>query len=69
MLADIILNSSGLHTLSLANNALDDAAVVQIMEAIKANDVIHLQFLDLSGNLICQQVSYLLIVDGLLLGL
>eukprot|EP00877_Chromochloris_zofingiensis_P010644 jgi/Chrzof1/5833/Cz16g17160.t1 len=55
MLADIILNSSGLHTLSLANNALDDAAVVQIMEAIKANDVIHLQFLDLSGNLICQQ--------------
>jgi Ran GTPase-activating protein (RanGAP) involved in mRNA processing and transport len=50
MLADIILDSSALHTLSLADNQLDDTALVAIMEALKANDAVALQHLDLAGN-------------------
>lgn len=50
MLADIILDSSALHTLSLADNGLDDAAVVAVMEAVKANELVALQELNLAGN-------------------
>ena len=57
MLADIILDSSALHTLSLADNQLDDTALVAIMEALKANDAVALQNLDLAGNRAGPQVG------------
>jgi hypothetical protein len=57
MLADIILDSSALHTLSLADNGLDDAAIVAVMEAVKANDLVALQELNLAGNGIGAAVS------------
>ncbi|KAI8472414.1 MAG: hypothetical protein J3K34DRAFT_519751 [Monoraphidium minutum] len=55
MLADIILDSSGLVTLDLSNNGMDDAAVAGIMDALRANEDMQIQFLDLSGNAISAQ--------------
>ncbi len=56
MLADIISDSTHLHTINLASNALDDGSVIGIMEALRLNENLKLQFLDLSNNTICAQV-------------
>jgi hypothetical protein len=58
MLADILEDaSSHLHSLSLANNHLDDDAVANIMRAITANEGVQLTALNLAGNNIMAPVG------------
>ena len=57
MLADILEDASSLHSLSLANNHLDDTAVANVMRALAANGEVQLTNLDLSGNSILAPVS------------
>jgi len=58
MLADILEDASSLHSLSLANNHLDDTAVANIMRALAANGGdVQLTNLDLSGNSLLAPVS------------
>lgn len=57
MLADILEDASSLHSLSLANNHLDDTAVANIMRALAANGDVQLTNLDLSGNSLLAPVS------------
>jgi hypothetical protein len=56
MLADILLEASGLSTLTLANNHMDDMAIAGVMQALAGNDEVQLQHLDLSGNQILPRV-------------
>lgn len=57
MLADILEDASSLHSLSLANNHLDDTAVANIMRALASNGEVQLTQLDLSGNNLLAPVS------------
>lgn len=57
MLADILEDASSLHSLSLANNHMDDSAVANIMRALAANGDVQLTNLDLSGNNLLAPVS------------
>lgn len=57
MLADILEDAGNLHSLSLANNHLDDTAVANIMRALAANGDVQLISLDLSGNSLLAPVS------------
>lgn len=57
MLADILEDASSLHSLSLADNHLDDTAVANIMRALAANGEVQLTNLDLSGNNLLATVS------------
>lgn len=59
MLADILEDASSLHSLSLANNHLDDTAVANIMRALASNSEVQLTNLDLSGNNLLAPVSSL----------
>jgi len=43
MLADILLDSTGLTTLDLSRNNMDDAAVAGIMEALGLNEEMRIQ--------------------------
>jgi hypothetical protein len=42
--------ASGFNTLVLAGNELDDTSMIEILAALKYNDKLQLQFLDLSNN-------------------
>lgn len=57
MLADILEDASSLHSLSLADNHLDDTAVANIMRALAANGDVQLTNLNLAGNNILAPVS------------
>jgi hypothetical protein len=57
MLADILEDASSLHSLSLANNHMEDSAVANIMRALAANGDVQLTNLDLSGNNLLAPVS------------
>jgi hypothetical protein len=43
MLADILLDSSGLVTLDLSKNNMDDAAVAGVMDALRINEDMQIQ--------------------------
>ena len=43
MLADILLDSSGLTALDLSKNSMDDAAVAGVMDALRANEAMQIQ--------------------------
>jgi hypothetical protein len=60
MLADILEDASSLHSLSLADNHLDDTAVANIMRALASNGEVQLTQLDLSGNDLLAPVSSVL---------
>lgn len=57
MLADILEEASTLHSLSLANNHLDDMAVANIMRALAANGDVQLTNLNLAGNSVLAPVG------------
>jgi hypothetical protein len=57
MMADILEEASSLHSLSLANNHLDDTAAANIMRALASNGEVQLTQLDLSGNNLLAPVS------------
>lgn len=57
MMAEVLADSNGFEVLKLADNGLDDEEVSHIVDGLRANEVLQLRSLDLSGNDINREVG------------